>query len=246
MSLAGPRARLLLVALVAAAAATGSGGKRVADDAQFGLIGSQQLNLAPARLANGLLRTRRQIQYPQPAQAPAQQSTGLLGALGDLGPQVGSGTQMFSSLFGPAGQQQQSGLANAAQLMSQLSELVRATQDRTAKMVASTQQSVAAAGQQTAAAAQNAQGGIQAALTEIGQGLQRLALNNPNLLPDIKSLYQSVSSKLTSASSSVAQAANPAATSSAIRPARNSEQFADNLAKLAVPGLGTPVATPSG
>lgn len=194
---------------------------------------------------------RRQVSYPSPynmqqppmAPPPAPQPAGDPGNqvfkfFQDLGPQVERAkaiSSLFSSSssgtpspngttpFGAAGGPMASPFS-AAQLMSQFSELIRATQDRSAKALESSQASLQQAGQQTASAAQQAQGGIQSALAEIGQGLQKLAANNPNLLPDIKNLYQSVSGKLSSASSSVAQAANPL-------PKNGAEQFAEQLAK---------------
>lgn len=183
------------------------------------------------------LRQRRQISYPQLGGGPAApqvapqppppppQTGGVFQFLSDLGPQVES-AKMLSSLFsGPSatGSQQQPGSPqqpssgpSAGQIMSQLSELIRTTQDRSAKMVANGQEQVAAAGQQTLQATQGAQTGIQSALAELGASVQRLASNNPNLLPDLRNLYQSVSSKLMSSS-----------------PASGQQQFANNLAKAA-------------
>lgn len=112
---------------------------------------------------------------------------------------------------GGFGQQMISAL-QATQLMSQLAEMIRSSQDTTARTAAETQRSLSNTQYQGANAAVQAQGGIQSALSEIGTGLQRLATNNPNLLPDIKNLYQSVSSKLTSASNNVAQAATDGTT----------------------------------
>jgi len=215
---------------------------------QFDPSGNEAANMGgPRRLV------RRQISYPpldgeqlspsglpqlQPQQqAPTQDAqSGIFKFFSDLGPQM-ERAKMVSSLFGglAPGQQQAGGAPNGAgpansqspfnavQLMGQLSELIRSTQDRNAKMLESTRRSVEQAGQSANTAASQAQGGIQAALAEIGQGLQRMAANNPNLLPDIKSLYQSVSSKLSSASSSVAQAATPQK--------NGAEQFAEQLAK---------------
>lgn len=188
-------------------------------------------------------------QAAPPPQAPqlTQQSSSssVFSFLQDLGPQV-ERAKALTTLFGGSspssnyGSQQaqpaqsSGALPSAADLMSQLSSLIRSTQERSAKMVDDAQQSAQQAGTQTSQAAQNAQGGIQAALKEIGAGLQRLASNNPNLLPDVKSLYQSVSSRLTSASNSVAAAATP--TSSGITPAKNGEQLADNLAHVIAQG----------
>lgn len=202
-----------------------------------------------------MMRHRRQISYPQlegpqpgqpgqpllPApqqQPPPPQTGGVFKFLSDLGPQVES-AKMLSSLFSspasggsqaqPGGpQQQQPGGLSASQIMGQLSELIRSTQDRSAKMLASSQEQVASAGQQTLQATQGAQTGIQSALSELGANIQRLASNNPNLLPDLKNLYQSVSSKLVSSSSPVAS------------PASGQQQFADNLAKMAT---SAPTAT---
>lgn len=184
-------------------------------------------------------------------QATADGGTNLFSVLSELGPQVEK-AQAINTLFGGGSSSptaplaglnppSSSGLGSPGQLMSSLSELIRSTQDRNAKTVADTQRAVQQvaqqAQQQTGQAAQSAQGGIQSALTEIGQGLQRIASNNPNLVPDVKSLYQSVSSKLSSASSSVAQSVP---TNSGIVPAKNGEQLADNLAKVALPGLQIP------
>lgn len=218
--------------------------------AAFSLASAEAQQQQQHQQPSELIRNRRQA---SPAGKPAESGTNFLSMLSELGPQV-ERAKMFSSVFNslspssspnnapasPLSANQQAS-NSPGQLMSSLSELIRSTQDRNAKAVADTQQSVQQAAQQaqqqTAQAAQSAQGGIQAALTEIGQGLQRIATNNPSLLPDVKNLYQSVSSKLSTASTSVVQAAP---TSSAIMPATNSEQLADNLAKMALPGLQTP------
>lgn len=189
------------------------------------------------------VRARRQA-------SSSQQGQGLFGLLGELGPQVEkaqSSMKMLSSIFSsspaPSGANPQApptggapnATASTGQLLSQLTELARATQERSAKALSGAQQT----NQEVAAvASQNAQGGIQAALSEIGQGLQRIAANNPSLLPDVKSLYQSVSTKLSSASSSAGQAAEAAAaaapTNLQMAPAKSGgEQLADSLAKLA-------------
>lgn len=206
------------------------------------LVGSRRSQLAPGH-SSKLKHTvvRRQVSYPQLSeqfapqfqpqqqQAPAQQEqNGVFKFFQDLGPQV-ERAKAISNLFGAVGGANNNGTApasqtfNPGQLMGQLSELIRSTQDRNAKMLESTQRSVDQAGQQTATAARQAQGGIQSALTEMGQGLMKMASNNPNLLPDIKNLYQSVSTKLSSASTSVAQAAGPQK--------NGAEQFAEQLAK---------------
>lgn len=192
-----------------------------------------------ARAGRMMMRFRRQIQYPpnsplaqgqpQVGQQPAQ-TGGLFNYLSELGPQMAQ-AKAISSLFNgnsspsPSAQspssfmnaltganpsqQSSSGLSNVAQMMAQLTDLIKSTQDRNARMLETTQQTIETTGHQTASAAKSAQGGIQSALTEIGQGLQNMARNNPNLLPDIKNLYQSVSAKLSSASTSVAQTAQP-------------------------------------
>ena len=209
---------ILLAALAALAGCQGQRQQQVADDGA------------------GLARARRQI-FQGPALPPAGSQQPLMGAqqpgsfLDDLSrglEQATTFSKMFNSFQGQPQATAQgggSGALNAASLMSQLTELIRTSQERTAKSVEATQRSADAAGAQTASAARQAQGGIQSALSEIGAGLQRLAANNPNLLPDIKSLYQSVSSKLSSASTSVAQAASPLA------PKSQEQQLAEQLGK---------------
>lgn len=182
------------------------------------------------------------------AQNSAKKFTSPLSGLFNTNPQQAAAQSQLQQAFQP-GQPPASplsGIPSAAQVMGELSELIRSTQDRSAKAVSGAFQPMAAASeqmsQQSAAAASQAQGGIQSALQDIGKGLQRIAMNNPMLLPDVKNLYQTVSSKLSSASNSVAQTVNPGATSAAITPAKTSDQLADNLAKVALPGLQTPIA----
>ena len=165
-------------------------------------------------------RPKRQVSMGAPPPQLAQQPPAgnpFSSFLSDLGPQV-ERAKAFSSLFSSQSssaqqpqQNQMSSALNAAQLMGQLGELVRSTQDRAAKQMEQTSQQVSSVASQQSAAAANAatsaQGGITAALAEIGQGLQKIAANNPSLLPDVKNLYQSVSTKLSSAQSSVAEAA---------------------------------------
>jgi hypothetical protein len=98
-----------------------------------------------------------------------------------------------------------SGLSTAAQALAQLNELIKSTQDRSARLVESSRRNLESSVQQSADTAKEAQTGVQAALNEMRQGLQRLANNNPNLLQDLKNLYQSVAARLSAASSSVAQ-----------------------------------------
>lgn len=187
------------------------------------------LSSISSQLAEANSRKVRQVALPEQPPAASQNPLNFLSNLGPQLEKAQSSMNMFSSLFStnqqqPASQQVSAALSQALGqtaapstgqlMMNQLSELVKSTQERNAKLVANTQQVAQQAGQeanqQVAAAAQNAQGGIQSALSEIGSGLQRIASNNPNLLPDVKSLYQSVSSKLSSASSSVAQSVTPA------------------------------------
>lgn len=167
-------------------------------------------------------RVRRQVSVPSQPQPSSGSS--MLGFLSDLGPQLNT-AKTFSSLFssssssaqpGSSAAQPASSVASAGQLVSSLNDLMRGTQERSAKTAADMQQmsvnqvnQMNQATEQSVAAASNAQSGIQAALTEIGSGLQRIASNNPSLLPDVKNLYQSVSTKLSQASNSVGVAANP-------------------------------------
>lgn len=182
----------------------------------------------------GPYRFKRQISMPSAPAAPA--NGGLGGFLSNIGPQVDQ-VKAFSSLFNFAGPAQPAAQPaaspSASQIISQVSELVRATQDRNAKAAAGAQQEAA---NQSASAVQSAQTGLQAALTEMVQGIQKLAATNPNLLPEVKSLYSNVSSKLSSSATSL----SPQPMSSAITPAKSADQLADNLAKVALPGLQTP------
>lgn len=207
------------------------------------------------KMSDGLVRVRRQLVQQQQPQQPASDPLSFISNLGQQAEKIQSSAKMFSSLFssGPTSPQQanaasqlqqafqpqaaaqQSAQPSPATLMSQLSEMVRATQDRSMKLASDTTQNanqVAQAGQQQA---QQAQGGIQSALTEIGQGLSKIAMNNPSLLPDIKNLYSSVSSKLSSASSSIPQpGAQSFPSQGPIVPAKNGDQLVDNLAKVSM------------
>lgn len=184
---------------------------------------------------------------------PPPQQSGISGFFSNLGPQI-ERAKAVQTLFSPPSTQISplsptsngfpnlmggGSATNPAELMTQLTSLIRSTQERSAKVgnevAQNVQQGAQQVGTQTVQAAQSAQGGIQSALSEIGAGLQRIAANNPTLLPDVKNLYQSVSSKLSSAQTSVAQATNPQPSSS-ITPAKNADELVDNLAKVATSG----------
>lgn len=176
-------------------------------------------------------RARRQITMVEPQQAQQQPSSNSgFGFLSNLGPQLEQ-AKMFTSLFSSNSQKQQSaggaspeqsgGGPSASQIMSQLTSLVRSSQNSGQQALQSAQSGV----QQSTQQAANVQSGLQAALTEMVQGLQRIAMTNPSLLPEVKNLYQSVSSRLSSAG---------ATPSGPIVPAKNGEQLADNIAKVAM------------
>lgn len=174
-------------------------------------------------------RRKRQVSYPSGEQTPPQtsekSSNGIVKYLSELGQQAqqAQAIQQLLSAAGASGSQQQpqsnplaaigqsasssssSGIQGVAQMMKQLTDLIKSTQERNARVLETSQRSLESGNQQTMEVARSAQGGIQSALSEMGQGLQRLAANNPNLLPDIKNLYQAVSARLSSATSSVAQ-----------------------------------------